>query len=89
PNQFLTLKIRALLDRNAHGTYDRRDRTIDFTLWDARNGSDLVLTWNCVPGKSYQVLRSDEPTGSWQNAVAGLLAAAPCKSLCHTPTLAL
>ena len=66
-----------MLDRNADGTYDRLDPTMDFTSWAARSGNDFVLTWNSVPGKSYQVLWSDLPTGPWQNAAGGLLSAGP------------
>jgi hypothetical protein len=74
-NEFLALQIPTLLDRDANGIFDRLEPTMDFTSFCVRSGNDLILTWNSVPGKSYQVLWSDSPTGPWQNAAGGLLTA--------------
>lgn len=75
PNEFLVLQVPAIVDQNADGVFDRLDPAIDFKSSCAANGNDVVLTWNSVPGKSYQVLWSNSPGGTWNNALNGFFTA--------------
>ncbi len=77
PNEFLALQIPAILDQNADGVYDRLDPARDFLSSAARDNSDVLLTWNSVPGRNYQVLWSSSLTSGWQNAPNGFFNAGP------------
>jgi hypothetical protein len=77
PNELLVLQVAAILDRNADGVFDRLDPTMDFTGSCLASGNNVVVTWNSVPGKSYQVLWSTSPGGGWNNATNGFFTADP------------
>jgi hypothetical protein len=76
PNEFLALPIVAIKDENADGKYDRLDPARDFIVWQiARAGNVTTVSWNSVPGKTYQVESCDQIDGTWVSvggqAIAG------------------
>ncbi len=77
PNEFLALPIAAIKDENADGKYDRLDPAIDFVVAQIAKNADgsTTITWNSVPGKSYQVEYCDQLGGTW-NALGPPITAA-------------
>lgn len=44
--------------------------------WEA-DDSGFIVTWPCVPGRTYQIQYSDSPGGPWSNDLANSLVVAP------------
>jgi hypothetical protein len=66
PPEFLPLSIPAVRDEDADGKFDRLDPARDFVIAQiTRNGGVTAITWNSVPGKTYQVKTCDQIGGSW------------------------
>ena len=66
PPEFMPLSIAALRDENADGIFDRLDPARDFVIAQiTRNGGVTAITWNSVPGKTYQVDSRDQMGDSW------------------------
>jgi len=66
PAEFMSLPLVAIKDENADGKYDRLDPAIDFVFAQiARSGGTTAVTWNSVPGKTYQVESATQPGGAW------------------------
>jgi hypothetical protein len=66
PNEFIELPIAALLDRDANGVFDRLDPRFDFLAQLSPDGTTVLLTWACVPGKKYQIEFTDTLGSMWQ-----------------------
>jgi hypothetical protein len=77
PNEFMALPIVSIKDENADGKYDRLDPAIDFVVAQIVKNADgsTTITWNSVPGKSYQLEYCDSLGGAW-NSVGNQLTAA-------------
>ncbi len=73
PDELLMIPLEALRDEDADGTYDRLQPGAGFRITSATATADgLSLTWNCFPGRSYQVQSSATPAaGSWADVPGG------------------
>ena len=89
-NEFMAIPVAALLDNNGDGTYDRLDPNLDFKVQTIQPGAGggFVVTWASVPGKQYQVMYTDLPTGAWQNLGAPLTATTGQLTLSYTDNTA-
>jgi hypothetical protein len=77
PAEFMPLSIVAIKDENADGKYDRLDPARDFVVVQiARTGDVTKITWNSVPGKTYQAESCDQIGGAWV-LVGGPVTAGP------------
>ncbi len=66
PGEFLPLSIAAIKDENADGKYDRLDPAIDFVIAQVtRANGTTAVSWNSVPGKTYQVETVDHLGDTW------------------------
>ena len=66
PGEFMPLSIVALKDENADGKFDRLDPARDFVIVQiARSGGSTTITWNSVPGKTYQMESCDQLGETW------------------------
>ncbi len=66
PSEFMPLSIPAIRDENADGKFDRLDPTRDFVIAQiTRSDGIAAITWNSVPGKTYQIQSCDQLGGSW------------------------
>jgi len=66
PPEFMPLSIAALRDEDADGKFDRLDPARDFVIAQiTRNGGVTAITWNSVPGRTYQVDSRDQMGDSW------------------------
>jgi Glycosyl hydrolase family 57 len=66
PPEFMALPLAAIKDENADGKYDRLDPALDFVVSQiSRTGGTTALTWNSVPGKTYQAESATQPGGTW------------------------
>jgi hypothetical protein len=76
PSEFLAVPTAALSDRNADGLYDRLDPALDFRLTNVRReGDTLVVDWNAMPGRQYELIESDSSQAHW-TLLSGVLATA-------------
>ena len=59
PDEYLGIPLEALRDEDANGTFDRLEPNRDFVVTGfAETVDGLRLSWNCFPGRSYQVQSS-------------------------------
>jgi hypothetical protein len=66
PAEFMALSLAAIKDENADGRFDRLDPALDFVIAQiTQSGGITALTWNSVPGKTYQVESATQPGGTW------------------------
>jgi hypothetical protein len=66
PSEFMPLSIAAIRDENADGKFDRLDPARDFVIAQiTKSDGGVMITWNSVPGKTYQVESCDQIGGSW------------------------
>ena len=78
PAEFFAIPTTALRDHNADGLFDRLDPQLDFTLHGlSLAGSNAVLTWAAMPGRSYRVLTASAATGPWTDVPASQTNAGP------------
>ncbi len=79
PGEWLCIPAAALLDEDADGTWDRLEPGAGFRITAAAATPDgLSLTWNCFPGRSYQVQSSATlAAGSWTDVAGGQTTAGP------------
>jgi hypothetical protein len=67
-NEFLAVPFTSIRDSNGDGVLDNLDPNIGFIVQNAQPaGNGLTITWVSIPGKSYQVMYSDSPSGGWTN----------------------
>jgi hypothetical protein len=87
-NEFFCVPLSVLIDNNADGTYDRLDPTQDFLVLAAeRNpgGTQFIVNWASVPGKTYRVQSTDDPeTTPFDDITDDLTAAAGQTSMSYT-----
>ena len=70
-NEFFVIPTVALREHNGDGLFDRVDPQLDFTLHAlSLSGSNAVLSWTAMPGRSYRVITADLPAGPWTEIVA-------------------
>jgi hypothetical protein len=79
PNELLMIPLAALRDEDANGSYDRLETGKGFVITShAKTGNQFTITWNCFPGRSYQIQTSDDLTAaSWQTVSGSALTADP------------
>jgi hypothetical protein len=78
PGEFFVIPTTALRDHNSDGTFDRMDPLLDFVLQGiAATGTNVVMTWAAMPGRSYQVMGASAPGGSWTDIPGSLTNAGP------------
>ena len=65
PDEFMAFPVAALNDALFTGTFDRLDPARDFRILEAWSGSDPLLEWPCVPGRTYQPQYSTNLGGGW------------------------
>ncbi|HXI83339.1 MAG TPA: hypothetical protein VNL17_04520 [Verrucomicrobiae bacterium] len=67
-NEFLAVPVASIRDSTGDGVLDNLDPNIGFRVQNAQpSGGGLTIAWVAVPGKSYQVMYSDSPSGTWSN----------------------
>ena len=72
-NEFFVIPTIALRDQNGDGKFDRLDPAMDFALQGIWAESDAFrLTWSAMPGRTYQVVHSDNPAGGWNDLPGSL-----------------
>lgn len=79
PEEFLSIPIAAIRDENADGLYDRLDPEMDFVPTAfGPSGGGYEITWNCFPGRSYQIESSpDMESGNWSPVTGSEVTAGP------------
>jgi hypothetical protein len=66
PAEFLPLSVAAITDQDGDGIYDRLEPTLGFVVSQmTRTNGVTTITWNCVPGATYQVESCDQLGGTW------------------------
>ena len=77
-NEFFVIPTAALREHNGDGIFDRVDPQLDFTLHGlSLTGSNALLSWTAMPGRSYRVIAADSPSGPWTDIVASQTNAGP------------
>jgi hypothetical protein len=76
PNEFMSLPIAAIKDENTDGKYDRLDPAMDFIVAQIVKNVDgsTTITWNSVPGRTYQLEFCDSLGAAW-NALGNQMSA--------------
>lgn len=76
-NEFLAVPVADIVDTTGSGVLDRLNPAIGFLVqsWQATGTGGYTITWASVPGKAYQVLYSDSPSGVWSNLPSAQLTA--------------
>lgn len=83
-SEFFLIPTAALRDHNADGLFDRLDPSLDFTLQNLSvTGSNALLSWSAMPGRSYRVMTADSPSGPWADNVASQTNAGPLQLDLH------
>jgi hypothetical protein len=78
PNEFFVIPTVALQDQNADGTFDRVDPLLGFVLQGLTvTSSNALLSWNAMPGRSYQVMSAMSPGEGWTDIPGSLTNAGP------------
>jgi len=77
-NEFFLIPTVALQDQNADGMFDRVDPLLGFVVQGLTvTSSNTILTWNAMPGRSYQVMRAASPGEGWADIPGSLTNAGP------------
>jgi hypothetical protein len=65
--ELLRIPVESLRDEDANGIYDRLESGAGFAIKQVvREGRQFTITWNCFPGRSYQIQSSSNLlTESW------------------------
>ena len=64
----MPLSIVAIRDENSDSKYDRLDPALDFSVAQiARDNGSTTITWNSVPGRTYQLEYADSLAGPWSS----------------------
>jgi hypothetical protein len=75
PDELLRIPLEALRDEDANGIFDRLESGKGFVITQSqRSAGTFSLTWNCFPGRSYQVQASAD-LATWSNVPGGLVIA--------------
>jgi hypothetical protein len=81
-NGFLVMPVAALDDSLGNGTFDLCDPARGFRILSASSqGTNSVLNFAVMPGRSYQVQSANQLGGVWSNLPAGSNYAAPPQML--------
>ncbi len=89
PDEFLGIPVEALRDENADGLYDRLDPRLDFiTTGFMPEEGGYQITWNCFPGRRYQVESAPSlDPGDWSPVPGAEVTAGPLElSISHSLT---
>jgi len=66
PSEFMPLAVVAIKDENSDGKFDRLDPALDFVISQVALANGMrTITWNSVPGQSYQLDYCDQLGGQW------------------------
>jgi hypothetical protein len=66
PFEFIPLSVAAITDQDADGIYDRLEPTSGFVVNQmTRANGAKTISWNSVPGATYQVETCDQLGGTW------------------------
>jgi hypothetical protein len=66
PDEFMRLAVVAIKDENSDGIFDRLDPALDFVVSQLSETDGLrTVTWNSVPGRSYQLEYCEQLGGQW------------------------
>jgi hypothetical protein len=75
PVEFMPLAILAIKDDNADGKFDRLDPALDFVISQLSLTNGVrTITWNSVPGRTYQLEYRDQLGDQWQSFGSARLA---------------
>lgn len=87
PDELLAIPVEALRDEDANGIYDRLEPDRDFVIASiAHTAGTTELTWNCFPGRSYQIETLSGST--WVTVPESTITAGPMDlSLSHSVAL--
>ncbi len=77
PGELLRIPLEALRDDDANGVFDRLEPGKGFVITGCHHASDaFTLSWNCFPGRSYQIQTSaDLAADTWTDVPGGLVTA--------------
>jgi hypothetical protein len=65
-SEFMPLSVAAITDRDEDGVYDRLEPTLGFVVNQVTRANGLtVISWNSVPGATYQIEGCDHLGGTW------------------------
>ena len=77
-NEFFVIPTDALRDHNGDGVFDRVDPQMGFDLQSfSLAGSNALLNWSAMPGRTYRVTSAVSPVGPWTDVLASQTNAGP------------
>jgi hypothetical protein len=66
PGEFMPILLAAIKDENSDGVFDRLDPALDFVISQISQTNGIrTISWNSVPGKTYQLEFCDQLGGQW------------------------